>query len=283
MINVILILAIISTMVFNQVRGRDCTLECERGTCEIGQADFSVFNKYNTAHNLPFANITHVDMMYCKCPEGYTGVTCEIKYDSCNSNAHACFHGAKCVQLTSAIGTIQYRCDCSVTDDANVVYAGLYCEHAATSYCEYGTSVSKKAFCTNDGTCVTTIAIGQAHQGCHCLQGYSGQHCEYSIEHLSKQIEPNNINNKNIENESTTTAGPNELGATIFFSFDMVLCTIILIWIFIVIRKIKKRDEDPFFTSRRDRTIQHATTQVNFDNDLQLEQDKEISKENEII
>ena len=44
----------------NVAYGMDCTLQCMHGSCEIGKADFSVFDKYNTHHNLPFANITHV-------------------------------------------------------------------------------------------------------------------------------------------------------------------------------------------------------------------------------
>jgi len=320
--------------------GMDCTLECMHGSCEIGKADFSVFDKYNTHHNLPFANITHVDMMYCKCTEGYTGVTCEIKYDSCNSDdsnveqqQHACFHGARCVEVASALGTLQYRCDCMNIDEdedgiinQHKVYAGLYCEYPATSTCEFGTSFSKNSFCTNGGSCVTSIVTGQSHEGCRCTDGYSGHHCEYNNEHsLGVQIDSvstsmntqssssvstntmptttpisattsssnsilsaSSIMKKGTTTSNTTVNETNELGATIMYCIVMVLCLIILINIFIIIRKIKKGD-DPFLTTK-DRDIQHAT-QMNINDDLALEEreDKmhnseiELAKENEIL
>jgi len=73
----------------------------------------------------------------------------------------------------------KFSCDCMTTHSTNA-HAGHMCEHAATSFCEYGVAVSKHSFCVNAGTCIKSIIDGEAHMGCNCPEGFSGEHCEYS-------------------------------------------------------------------------------------------------------
>lgn len=161
-----------STNRINDACGYTTALPCENGsTCKMGKADFG----YHGTLNLPFLNKTAEEYMHCVCPEGFTGVLCEHHVQTCGDNEHACFNGATCVKKKDE----QYSCDCMTTHNTNA-YAGHMCEHAATSFCEYGVAVSKHSFCVNGGTCVKSIIDGDPHMGCNCPDGFSGEHCEYS-------------------------------------------------------------------------------------------------------
>lgn len=73
-------------------------------------------------------------------------------------------------------------CDCfSAHGSPNQVinYAGVYCEHQATSYCQSGSDVSAHAFCTNGGECKHTVGRTEAHAGCKCPRGYEGDFCQF--------------------------------------------------------------------------------------------------------
>lgn len=70
-----------------------------------------------------------------------------------------------------------YECDCEEGSEHSA-FAGSMCEHAATSFCEYGVAVSKHAFCVNGGECKDVIIAGETHPGCNCPEGYGGMHCE---------------------------------------------------------------------------------------------------------
>lgn len=58
-------------------------------------------------------------------------------------------------------------------------YAGVYCEHAATSYCQKGVSTSEHAFCTNGGECKLMVGRKEEHAGCKCPMGYEGHYCQF--------------------------------------------------------------------------------------------------------
>ena len=70
-------------------------------------------------------------------------------------------------------------CDCSAIDTDVIKYAGIYCEHAATSYCQKGSDKSAHAFCTNGGECKFKVDRKESHAGCKCKPGYTGNYCQF--------------------------------------------------------------------------------------------------------
>mmetsp|Transcript_11757 Transcript_11757/g.14623 ORF Transcript_11757/g.14623 Transcript_11757/m.14623 type:complete len:242 (-) Transcript_11757:128-853(-) len=91
-------------------------------------------------------------------------------------DGHRCENGSMCVENPYDEGN--YRCDCD-TVDSNSIYVGLYCEHEATVFCTFDGSSSSRSFCTNRGKCKGTVAIGEAHKGCNCPKGYTGDYCQF--------------------------------------------------------------------------------------------------------
>mmetsp|Transcript_34803 Transcript_34803/g.41977 ORF Transcript_34803/g.41977 Transcript_34803/m.41977 type:complete len:243 (-) Transcript_34803:218-946(-) len=102
------------------------------------------------------------------------------QHETC-ANGHVCYNYGRCISN----GDNGYRCDCGGAQKASggrsytATYAGPSCEHAATSYCEYGVTISAISFCTNGGECRDQIVEGQKHPGCDCVDGYEGPHCEF--------------------------------------------------------------------------------------------------------
>mmetsp|Transcript_10786 Transcript_10786/g.22974 ORF Transcript_10786/g.22974 Transcript_10786/m.22974 type:complete len:302 (+) Transcript_10786:332-1237(+) len=97
-----------------------------------------------------------------------------------------CENNSRCVPHPFKEGS--YMCDCkSVIRDAQggnaspTSFAGLYCEHRATTYCQKDSSSSLHAFCTNNGECLKFVSKTQAHTGCKCPKGYEGDYCEYVV------------------------------------------------------------------------------------------------------
>lgn len=74
-------------------------------------------------------------------------------------------------------------CDCTQAKDAIfgdlLKFAGVYCEHQATSYCQKGSSHSEHAFCTNGGECKVMVGRREEHEGCKCPAGYEGHFCQF--------------------------------------------------------------------------------------------------------
>lgn len=73
-------------------------------------------------------------------------------------------------------------CDCFEAHGINnqdIKYAGVYCEHQATSYCQSGSDISAHAFCTNGGECKRTVLLTEEHAGCKCPGGYEGAFCQF--------------------------------------------------------------------------------------------------------
>jgi len=129
---------------------------CEHGTCSDGK---------------------------CKCLPNYLGPDCSVPFVTCPDGDRTCMNGSVCVrnnEIDPITGKYKYHCDCSAAFDVNV-FAGHQCEHAATTICEAGTSLSSYAFCTNGGTCVNTVLTGGPHEGCECPAEFEGQHCQYLI------------------------------------------------------------------------------------------------------
>ena len=135
-----------------------CNLFCyNKGVCRHGHGKFGSYAGINSmTEELPFEKELHDDGMYCTCPEGYTGLQCEIKYVTCGRDDHTCFNGSRCIkERSSNNGNIFYRCECDVEESVmDAPYAGKYCEHIATIFCEGGDGFSHgSSFCTNGGKC----------------------------------------------------------------------------------------------------------------------------------
>ena len=68
----------------NVTADNSCSLNCQQNaTCVAGSADFT---EYITAENttLEIHNQTSSSGMYCSCPPGWTGLTCNRKYETCD-------------------------------------------------------------------------------------------------------------------------------------------------------------------------------------------------------
>lgn len=175
-------------LVFAQGNSEVCPLIClNDSVCQSGDANFAGHPTDSQGEALDMHKEVSVDGYHCKCPEGFTGMTCRVIFESCadNSTDHVCYHGGSCVRgELDAFDNLQYHCDCSNAISNGTFYAGKYCEHPAVTVCD----PDKHTFCVNNGECVgtntTTTSIAEAAAApeppCHCHADFTGAHCEYS-------------------------------------------------------------------------------------------------------
>jgi hypothetical protein len=116
-----------------------------------------------------FGDKTSVDGMHCTCPSGFTGVLCDVEFESCNQDTHPCYNNGKCVPglvtnnaTTGSTGSSGsgssssssssepqlYSCNCADAIVNGIPHVGKYCEHAANEFCDD----AKTIFCIH-GTC----------------------------------------------------------------------------------------------------------------------------------
>lgn len=168
-----------------------CNLFCyNKGVCRHGHGKFGAYAGIDSmTEELPFEKELHENGMYCSCPEGYTGLQCEIKYVTCGRDDHTCFNGSACVkERASNDGKVFYRCECDVNGSVmDAPYAGKYCEHIATTFCDGGDGFTHgSSFCTNGGKCKEHDPNSTTkHRGCICPDGWEGEHCETLINKVS--------------------------------------------------------------------------------------------------
>lgn len=152
----------------------DCDLDCRNGgTCFFGDHPLED-GKLKQIEGLEFLQ----DNKHCRCPNGYIGLRCEMRYERCGAGEHYCLHGSGCVPDND-----QFTCDCNEVSSSLVAYAGHYCEHTSEEFC-LGPGAGKHSFCTEHGTCRGEIGIGQDHVGCDCEEGWTGEYCEFKNEQL---------------------------------------------------------------------------------------------------
>jgi hypothetical protein len=111
----------------NNSNKKSCDLDCPTfAPCVFGYADFSE-RKVDVVKQLGGGG-THQSGMHCDCPIGWTGLFCDIKYDSCTSNnqaRHECYNDAECmIGLEDQYGNEQLFCNCDRVNG----YVGKYCE-----------------------------------------------------------------------------------------------------------------------------------------------------------
>ncbi|CAC5412867.1 unnamed protein product [Mytilus coruscus] len=100
----------------------------------------------------------------CKCPQGYSGILCDIYNNPCEPNP--CKHGGNC--FTSGQGTT-YFCECASD------YYGNNCEN-------FNDPCSPNP-CNNDGSCQRD----GIYYKCTCKKGYTGPRCSGEINACSIQ------------------------------------------------------------------------------------------------
>jgi len=132
--------------------GQSCTLDCQNG----GQCVFG------TQHYGPllttFMDQSTVGGMYCECPYGFTGVTCETPYEICNPNqipsvlhpTRYCLNQGSCVDDDND----DWFCQCNSATGYQS-FAGEHCEHKTTVKCNptVGNFAKEEFFCVNGGQC----------------------------------------------------------------------------------------------------------------------------------
>mmetsp|Transcript_13498 Transcript_13498/g.19906 ORF Transcript_13498/g.19906 Transcript_13498/m.19906 type:complete len:244 (-) Transcript_13498:95-826(-) len=93
-------------------------------------------------------------------------------------DGHRCRNGSMCTRNPNDEGS--YYCDCDEGKD-DEAFAGIECEHTATSYCTFSGEVSHASFCTNGGQCTvkTGDPVNGLHVACDCQNGYEGDHCQF--------------------------------------------------------------------------------------------------------
>lgn len=118
----------------------------------------------------------------CQCRGGYTGDDCSIPYTECEGGSRVCFNGSECVQNNERDPftlKFKYHCDCSTAFGVSE-FAGENCEYDVTANCHQVTKSTITAYCTNGGACVEVLNdVARGHQGCNCVNGYEGLHCQY--------------------------------------------------------------------------------------------------------
>jgi len=182
----------------------ECDLDClNEGQCFFGQSPVvdEELQKLHTS-GLDFL----LENKHCRCPEGFIGLKCEMRFEKCGDDEHYCLHGAGCVSDGD-----QYTCDCKDAATLLDSYAGEYCEHAATQFCQ-GPGANSESFCANHGTCLGDIGVGEDHVGCRCEEGWTGEYCEFD-----KLVSTNVAKNVFAEFAITITAIIVTFGAIAFF------------------------------------------------------------------
>ncbi|OEU20618.1 hypothetical protein FRACYDRAFT_259610 [Fragilariopsis cylindrus CCMP1102] len=125
--------AVLAQTQSNKSKSTTCDLDCPSfAPCVFGYADFSERKVDVVATQQQLGGRgggTHQSGMHCDCPIGWTGLFCDIKYDSCTSNNqahHECYNGAECMigLLEDQYGNEQLFCDCNSING----YVGKYCE-----------------------------------------------------------------------------------------------------------------------------------------------------------
>eukprot|EP00548_Thalassiothrix_antarctica_P005021 CAMPEP_0194133642 /NCGR_PEP_ID=MMETSP0152-20130528/3723_1 /TAXON_ID=1049557 /ORGANISM="Thalassiothrix antarctica, Strain L6-D1" /LENGTH=592 /DNA_ID=CAMNT_0038828985 /DNA_START=40 /DNA_END=1818 /DNA_ORIENTATION=- len=177
----------------------ECDLNCENeGKCVLG------INNY--AHAIRgYSDFwkAHEEAMYCSCPKGFAGVSCEIQsVTKCRD--FDCFNGGKCVHFDSGNDEI-YQCDCTNAGTSEIPFAGTYCQYEATSQCETNNGFEGTSFCVNNGVCKEQGA------GCFCPGGFTGPLCEYNktlveekvMENCSLECKNDSVCRKGVKEQAT--------------------------------------------------------------------------------
>ena len=105
------------------------------------------------AKQLPWLLTTQQDGMHCVCPDGFTGLECDVLSKKCGKRLW-CYNGSECKETTMEDGTIQKYCDCSEANNETASFAGIGCQHQSGVFCSSNVGQSQEmSFCVNGGEC----------------------------------------------------------------------------------------------------------------------------------
>lgn len=146
-----------------------CELSCGNGTCQFPK-------------DLPTVHDQHLPQVvkpHCACDRGFSGKQCEFENESCGPDGSLeCLNGGLCQPHPESPEDRQHdTCDCSVIDKAKP-HIGRQCEHGPERTCSLLTKI-QASFCVNGGTCKDLTTVEGLHLGCHCLDAFEGEHCEF--------------------------------------------------------------------------------------------------------
>jgi len=134
-----------------------CTLQCNSAvgaTCAFATpADSNRYADHPLGFDgepLEWHKVQQQDGMYCKCPDGWTGLLCDVPFLVCDGH-HYCYNRGRCVpDLEGHFGGDELFCNCeNAYDEDGNQYVGKYCEQTASEKCD----AAGVSFCLNDGTC----------------------------------------------------------------------------------------------------------------------------------
>ena len=139
-----------------------CDLDCHNG----GSCRFGVKGYKDSLDELflPALAKKHVNGMHCSCPEGFTGVKCEVDVNHCHlddgsksgGEADFCLNGVPCNPEDSNMDGMdkKFSCQCDRDEDEiSQMLTGRFCEYAVTEYCSKDRARHSHSFCTNGGKC----------------------------------------------------------------------------------------------------------------------------------
>jgi hypothetical protein len=90
--------------------------------------------------------------------------------------------------------------------------AGKFCQYTSTDICtkngQPGVGKANFAFCVNNGLCKAKVEDNEAHPGCDCEEGFTGNHCEFLEDSMSGS------------NSSGTTSGSDSTSSASVSSAD---------------------------------------------------------------
>jgi len=164
-----------------QIENRICNMSCYNGgVCNFGSKDYSHMSPQLNDH---LSSTEGASDQHCACPEGFTGLKCEIELDRCDADLE-CLHGSECKNNNG-----EPYCACSQvaqidTNGAIIRYAGTHCAQKSTIFCPapYGFEATD-FFCTNNGKCPE-----RPSDPCECGGDFTGSHCEFPVEAPATRI-----------------------------------------------------------------------------------------------
>jgi len=129
----------------------DCLLTCYNGgTCKKGAKDLSVFTHHGMDIDA-FLGGSNLEGEHCVCPDGFTGLQCNIT-DVAHCGGGVCFNNGICIEQVRENGTfVDFVCEC---DRFNSMLGGAFCEHRDVVFCPAAVDHDPTMYyCANGGEC----------------------------------------------------------------------------------------------------------------------------------